>query len=263
METGIISICNQEHDISRASWVTKRCEGPLFTVNRWVLSGFESYIQICPPAWQVTTDPHDKKYMPNGGSDDSWFFFKPVRWSKVAKARGHIIDEFTTYDDLTPHPSGKQLCPGDYYGPLEETPTGDMIDAVRDAVLTYDSFSQECLVAVWEGFGSEEIQALHRQNAAKIQGMGQQQHFVFNASLEAVFEKWRSLLPDEPVSGSSVASLSPQAIWPTTADWFYTVPFDYCSSFFAGPKELTDMLLNDNRIEAYPISLKADYRPKS
>jgi hypothetical protein len=64
------------------------------------------------------------------------------------------------------------------------------------------------------------------------------------------------------IESKIIATLSPQAIWPTTAEWFYTVPFDFYSSFFAGPKALTDVLLADNRVEAYPISLDADYRFK-
>ncbi|WP_152025209.1 hypothetical protein [Congregibacter litoralis] len=235
----------------------------MFTVNRWVPSGFERYVQICPPAWQVSTDPRDKKYTPEDGSPPWEFFLRPVRWSKVAEERGHTIDEYTQYGDLIPHPNYEQLRPGDFCGPLEETPTGAMIDAVSDAVLSYSGEHQECIVAVWHGYGTEEIDDLHRRNATRIKGMGQQEHFVLCASLGTVFEKWRTLLPDEPVSGSSVSSLSPQAIWPTTAEWFFTVPFDHNSSFFAGPAALADALLSDERIEAYPVSLEADFRHES
>lgn len=183
----------------------------------------------------------------------------PVPWAAVAAARGHSIGPYTSFHDLTPHTQMESAQPGDYLGPLEETPTGAMIDAVGEAVLSFSGAGQECLVAVWSGFGSREIDQLHAQKAGMITGMGQQEHFLLSADLATVISTWRSLLPDEPVSASSVASRSPQAIWPTTREWFYAVPFDWHSSFFAGPASLTNTLLNDERIESYLAAIDADY----
>lgn len=183
----------------------------------------------------------------------------PVPWATVAAARGHSIGPYTSFLDLAPHTQMQSAQPGDYLAPLEETPTGAMIDAVGDAVLSFTGASQECLVAVWSGYGSPEIDQLHDLKAGMITGMGQQEHFLLSADLATVISTWRSLLPDEPVSASSVASRSPQAIWPATRDWFYAVPFDWNSSFFAGPASLATTLLNDGRIESYPVALDADY----
>lgn len=151
MENGIISVCRPEPDSRRATWVVERCRGPLFTVNRWMPDGFEKYIQICPPAWRLPTDERDYEYSPS--DRDPWMpaNLNPVRWSEVAAARGHTIDDHTAYRDLTPHVDAKSAQPGDYLGPLEETPTGAMIDAIGDAVLSFSGEQQECIVAVWFG----------------------------------------------------------------------------------------------------------------
>jgi hypothetical protein len=136
-------------------------------------------------------------------------------------------NEFTKFNDFTPHLDTRRPKSGDLLGPLEETP---------------------------------EVMGLHSVNAAQIFGMGQQEHFILSAPLGVIIEKWRSLLPDEPVSASSVCALSPQAIWPTTGKWFFAIPFDWNSSFFGGPVDLTVKLLSDVRIEAYEASIEADFR---
>jgi len=260
VEHSIVAACAPERDGARAAWVVERCRGPLFTVNRWVPAGFEQYIQICPPAWRMPTDRRDYGYSPSDRDPRYPCNLTPVRWSTVAAARGHSIGPRTCFHDLTPHTELDSAQPGDYFAPLEETPTGAMIDAVGKAVLSFSGAGQECLVAVWSGFGSHEIDLLRDRNAAMITGMGQQEHFLLSADLATVIDTWRSLLPDEPVSASSVASRSPQAIWPTTREWFYAVPFDWHSSFFAGPESLATALLSDDRIESYPVSIDADYR---
>lgn len=263
MEDGIVSVCTPERDTSRADWVVKRCRGPLFTVNRWVPAGFDRYIQICPPAWRLPTDVRDFEFSPS--ERDPWIPCNqvPVRWSEVAAEQGHALDEYTKYSDLVPQIAPKAAQPGDVRGPLEGTPTGVMIDSIGDAVLSYSGEHQECIVAIWSGFGTSEIKALESANVTKMAGMGQQEHFVLSAPLGNVIRKWRSLLPAVPVSESSVASFSPQAIWPTTEDWFYAVPFDWNSTFFGGPTTLTERLLSDHRIESHPTSIGADYRRAS
>lgn len=260
MQDGIISVCTPERDNSRASWVVERCRGPLCTVNRWVPDGFEEYIQICPPAWRFPVRYRDYEFSPS--DRPAWLprNLTPVRWSDVAAERGHIIGDHTAYQDLTPHVDPKSAQPGDIMAPLEETPTGAMIDAIGDAVLSFSGHQQECIVAVWCGYNTKEINNLRHQNASAITRMGQQDYLVLSAPLGTIIRKWRSLLPDEPVSESSVASLSPQAIWPTTGDWFCAVPFDWNSTFFAGPSHLVERLLSDERIESYPVSISADYR---
>lgn len=261
-QQGIISVCTPEPDSTRAQWVVDRCEGPRFTVNGWVPAGFESYIQICPPAWRMPMRFEDYEFNPAIAAKDYPVNLTPVRWAEVAAARGHTIDEFTDYWHLTPHPNYACLQPGDFCGPLEETPTGAMIDAVSAAVLAHSSEESDCIVAVWTGHGTREVDELRNRNAAHIRGMGQQEHYVLTGRLGTALRKWRSLLPDDPVSMSSVASLSPQAIWPVSGDWFFAVPFDWHSSFFAGPERLTQRLLSDQGIEAYPLSIKADFRLK-
>ncbi|MEE4109960.1 MAG: hypothetical protein V2I24_11455 [Halieaceae bacterium] len=260
MEPSIISVCTPERTGDRAAWVVERCGGPLFTVNRWVPAGFERYIQICPPAWRMPTNRREYEFSPSDRDPRYPCNLTPVPWATVAAARGHAIGLHTCFHDLTPHTEMQSAQPGDYLGPLEETPTGAMIDAVGEAVLSFSGAGQECLVAVWSGFGSREIDQLHARKAAMITGMGQQEHFLLSADVATVIGTWRSLLPDQPVSASSVASRSPQAIWPATREWFYAVPFDWHSSFFAGPASLATTLLKDERIESYPVALDADYR---
>jgi hypothetical protein len=244
MTTGIISVCTPEPDTSRAEWVVERCNGPLFTVNRWVPSGFESYVQLCLPAHQFT--------------GESW---EPVRLSQVAEARGHTLDEYSSYRSLTPHSDSRAILPGDYAEPMEGNTTPVMMQAVSDALLAHSHRDAECIVAVWFGFGSTEVMALERGGCARISGMGQQEHYILSASLRAVLSKWVDLT-HEPQTQYEGGTRIPQAVWPVSREWFFAVPFDWQSTFFAGPKELTDKLMSDDRLEAYPVALDADYRCK-
>lgn len=210
--------------------------------------------------------PENLALLPDSGADHRpWWRGRidPTRWSEVAAERGLAIDEHTKFSDLMPLERADTVRPGDIFGPLEATPTGDIIDAVSDAILAFSGADQDCIVAVWEGNGLDEMSRLREAGCAQITGMGQQSHFVLHAPLGKVVEYWRWILPDWPVSESSVAGYSPQAIWPSTGDWFFAVPFDFNSSFFGGSAVLTERLLKDNRIESYPVSISADYRHES
>lgn len=134
-----------------------------------------------------------------------------------------------------------------------------MIETLADALIPYSGEDQECLVAVWYGFGTDEIRALEQGGCALIEGVGQQQHFILRGKLGEILRTWRSLLPDQPVPGSN-SDRWPQALWPTTKDWFFAVPFELESSYFAGPRKLSQMLPNDPRIECLSIPLDADFR---
>lgn len=207
---GIISVCTPEHSGRRAKWVLDRCAGPLFTLNRWVPSGFDRYVQICPPAWQV---PEEGSVLPDTGKDPCrppWWHGRldPIRWSEVAAKHWQIIDEHTKFSDLVAVRKDRTVRPGDVFGPLEETPTADMIDAVAEAVLHHSGADSECIVAVWESYVINDSSDITLSDYAAISVMGQQTHYVFGAKLGTVFEYWRSLLPDRPVSESTWGSLS-------------------------------------------------------
>ncbi len=257
----MLAYCMPEADAARAQWVVDGCSGPLFSVRRWVPSGFDAYVQICPPAWKVPEADSDAERAADflAGRQRPQGRLIPTRWAEAAEIRGVHIDGYTHWGSLKLHWQKADAGPGFIYPPMEETPTRAMISAVADAVLAEGDGQETCLVAIWGGFGTDFVDTLHKQRCARIVGMGQQRHFILSAPLQAVMEAWVEVLPDDPSEYEDVAHQSPQAIWPASGAWFYAVPFDWNSSFFASSDTMAQRLLTNPNIEAYPLSHDADY----
>ena len=90
---------------------------------------------------------------------------------------------------------------------------------------------------------------LRRARNTRVEGIGQQGYFLFNASLAAVRDQWWAALKHR----WETVGLAPNALWPESQDWYYAVPFEHCSSYFGGPADLVADIRKAPGLETYEV----------
>lgn len=237
-----------EPDASRADWVVEGCYGPLWTLHRIVPECFEQYICIRHPGWRWPNASQREEFL-TADPEAQFQRMTPARWSEVAREFGHDPAKSMSWSSFAPDFDYANPKPGDLAPPLEGELPLVVLDTVFDALLSHSGADQECVCAIWEGFGNHEVRAIAEAGAARIEGMAQQGHYLMRASLSTVLEQWRSVLINKPES----CGLTPQAVWPATAAWFFAVPFEMHASFLGGTTGITSKLLCNPLIDAYTV----------
>lgn len=245
---GALAPYHPEPDASRADWVVEGCYGPLFTLHRIVPEVFQRYVCIRHHGWRWPEDCLSKQFQALGPDKQAQRMI-PARWSEVAEEFGHDACEAMTWGSIAPPVDYMNPKPGDVAPPLEGEVPLAVFDSVFDVLLSHSGSDQECICAIWEGFGNRELDAIVRAGAARIEGMGQQGHHLMRASLGTIREQWRSVLINERAS----CGLVPQAVWPTTAEWLFAVPFEMHASFLGGTAAMASKLQGYEQIDAYPV----------
>lgn len=248
---GALAPYHPEPDASRADWVVEGCYGPLFTLHRIVPEVFERYVCIRHHGWRWPKECRTKEFLALSPEEQA-LRMVPARWSEVAEEFGHDPCEAMNWRSIAPpfdydYKNPKQ--PGEVAPPLEGEVPLAVFDRVFDVLLSYSGRDQECICAIWEGFNNPELHAIVRGGAARIEGMGQQGHYLMSAPLGTIREQWRSVLINERES----CGLVPQAVWPTTEEWLFAVPFEMHASFLGGTAAITSKLQGYEQIDVYPV----------
>ena len=239
-----------EPDAKPAAWVVERCIGPKHTLHTVVPSGFASYVLICHPGWSFDAlDPNDKEAW--AALRAGWVDARkltPVRWDEVETAnnrRPHrLIQFFQTFPFVTQEPGTAGIN-----GPLECELTVDMMESLFAILAEIGGPHQEVLCGIWEGFNLP----LYRQAKVKFETYpGQQSYFLFSSTLSRLRDCWLAAY-EQAVNrhGIGVAGLVPNAIWPTTCDWFLASPCNRPSSYFGGSIALVNKILHPEVLETY------------
>ena len=129
--------------------------------------------------------------------------------------------------------------------PLEGDITVEMVEILFDILIRHTGENQECICAFWEGYGTQDH--LIRARNTRVEGIGQQGYFLFNASLAEVRDQWWVARKHRWES----VGLTPNALWPETQNWYYAVPFERSSSYFGGPVELVSDIRKAPGLETY------------
>ena len=233
-----------------AAWVSNQCIGPHRTLHNVVPSGLENYVRICQPGWLwegVARTPEETMAVDDFEDRKR---ATPVRWCDVAKENDRQMDGQTAWRSIVPSPmkmSGYDTRRG--YGgiaaPYEGEITLEMMEILFDILMRHSGGKQECICAFWEGFGTFD----HVRGVRRLEGIGQGVHLLFKASLAAVRDQWALVLKHV----SERSGLTPQAMWPTTRDWYYTIPFEMHSSYFGADPELAAEIRNAPGLETYDV----------
>ena len=239
-----------EPDASFASWVIHRCIGPKHTLHTIVPSGFENYIRICHPASLLAPiDPDDElawSYLNAGWNDPERKTL--VRWDEVADMNDITPDRLMQWHQIcapTVQPPGS----GGIEPPLEGELTAQMMLNIFDILCDYDGSEQEVMCGFWEGYNIyNDI-----PEAAKFESFpGRGNYLLFRSVLSKVKEGWLAA-SDQALNHHrfEISGLVPNAIWPTTCDWYLALPYNLPSSYFGGPKHLVNKISRNDCLEIY------------
>ena len=256
MTENVLAVCTPERDTARAEWVRRNCSGPLFTLHRSIPRGFERYARILHPWWRLAaaTTEHELAFRRSGGVDHSDLDLTPVRWKDQADKMGAELTATSLWDDfasssdtLSIDKFDKLIATGNagIILPYEGELSRDMGEAIFTAVSAFSGEACECICAFWEGFGSLTLTNI---DAPAIDGMAQGEHRLFSATLAEVLKAWLSELDPNSLT------VTPQAIWPLSRDWFLAVPFEQTNSFFGGSAEFVGELLSSDALEALDVT---------
>ena len=161
----------------------------------------------------------------------------------MAEQNGKIGHRLMHWRSIAPTSIDVRSGSSGFSAPYEGELTIEIVETLFDIFIRHHGEDQECVCAFWEGYGIfDRVPARIR-----IEGLGQQGHFLFHASLAAIRDQWRLVLQHarEP------SGLTPQAVWPTSRDWYYAVPFEMHSSFFGGPAHLAAEIQSETRLESF------------
>lgn len=241
---------NIETDPKRADWVQELCVGPKRTLHSVVPIGFEHYIRILHPAWLVGAihplDTEAWKKLRSGRCDAEEK--KPVQWSEVAMKNGHDTHRQMKWYDIAP-PVTRELGKAGIDPPLEGELTENMVERLFETFIEQGDENQEVLCGFWEGYGYSYASS----KAARFKNYDvDHQYVLLRGTLASVRDGW--LAAHEQLvrnDGMETSGWVPNAVWPTTCEWYLAVEYHLMSSYLGGPASLIKRIRNDGNFETY------------
>ncbi|MDA9919307.1 hypothetical protein N9D72_03380 [Porticoccaceae bacterium] len=238
--------CDIETDAKPAAWAVKRCIGPKHTLHTIVPSGFASYVRICHPGWSFDAlDPNDEEAW--AALRAGWVDARkltPVRWDDVEIANNRRPHRLMQFFQTFQKPGTAAID-----GPLEGELTVDMMESLFAILAEIGGPHQQVFCGIWEGFNLP----IYRQARVRFETYsGQQSYLLFSSTLSRLRDCWLAAY-EHAINrhGIGVAGLVPNAIWPTTCDWFLASPYNRPSSYFGGSTTLVNKILHAEVLETY------------
>ena len=247
MEDQLFQFYKPEEDASRADWVIERCNGPKDTLQTIMPSGFASYVRICHPGWFVEAlDPDDEK---SWAAIRAGHFHKikqtPTRWQDTAIANRRSPHRLMQWHSICSDGEVELGAEG-VNPPLEGELTKSMVESIFDILINHRGSDQECVCGFWEGFRQfDDYPQVPRFECSP----GHQHYLLFNSSLSGIRDHW--LAVHEHRAGRETSGSTPNAIWPTTCDWYLAISYEMKSSYFGGGVEIATDIGNTDNLESY------------
>ncbi len=239
-----------EPDEKRATWVTEQCTGPKHTLCSIVPSGFSSYVRICHPArsYNALNKNDEKAWAALRGGWSTAETPTLIRWDDTAAANHRTPHRLMQWFEIC-SPAPREQGKAGIDPPLEGELTKGIIESLFEILIDHSGEDQDVLCGIWEGFGNW---ASYRTGAKFESFFGQQHYLLFSSTLSKV--KNGCLAAHEYVSKQhslETASLTPNAVWPSTRDWYLAVPYHRQSSYLGGPEDLVKRIMNTESLETY------------
>lgn len=247
---------NLEPDTKRADWVVERRVGPRNTLHSVVPTGFASYARILHPAWSA--ESLDR------GDEKAWNELRagwreaedlaPVRWDDTAAENSRHAHRLMQWSDIC-SPGVRKPGMAGTDPPLEGELTPEIVEKLFDVLATYSDEYQEVLCGFWEGYGRFYTS---RAKARFKNYAGDQSYIIFNSTLAGVRDGWLAALEYSYRNhGIGTNGLAPNAVWPTTREWYLAVDYNLRSTYLGGPASLIDSVCAAANLEAY-VALPGD-----
>ena len=212
-------------DLAHMEWLIKHIR-PIGRgsdrVHLWsiVPQGFPAYARILHPAYS--------------GADDT-----PVRWASVAAEHGQVAHPLMKFERLLGRddptwdadPSMGQL-------PMEEASI--IVSTLRHFTTTPD----RCYLLVWDGYGGLVERSFPPSRKLNLPDRS---YWAYVGNIDSVLE-----LSDE---GNILQG--PNLWWPEDQAWVVATEIDFVDTHVGGSTECVSQLLDDFRLEAFPISIDA------
>ena len=216
-----------------AEWILERrleywsLPGQRTPVCAVVPTGFEAYCRLFHPALRVS----------NGHAVE-------VRWGNIASELGAELQGDTAWGDLA---SGDAAFSGLWHqaprtGSLSQKEVTALVDLLRPSTST----GEECIFAVWDGYGGSE---LDRQwpGAARLRLPGRT-YVLLKGPIEAATVSY-----DVPEPGLPTFDQSPNIWWPSDVAWCVATDIDLCWTYVGASRQCIDQIIADPRLEALQV----------
>lgn len=236
-----------EPDARRVDWVVERRVGSKHTLHTIVPSGFSSYVRILHPAWSAEAL--------NCADENAWAELRagrrrdaedpvPVHWADVAaktKCKTHRLMQWYDIGPATIREPGTEGIDPPFEGEL----TADTVEALFKLLIEFSGANQEVLCGFWEGAATFDapLATARFENWA-----GDQSYIVLNATLAGVRDGWLAAIEHCRLG---TLGWAPNAVWPTTREWYLAVDYHLYSTYIGGPARLIDSICEEADFETY------------
>ncbi len=225
-------------DLSAAAWVEDGIGAFDDGVGSLIPDRFDRYARILHPAG-VGDPPAD------------------VPWSAVAAWAGREMHSLAQFEAISsPRVAGNDPPPWSRR-PAEGEPPPGLLRALCEVLARHTS-TRKCWLCLWEGYGWIGGSPGPEVSPVKLP---QRAYLLFEGSLDSVSEMgWRlgeSLAVEHPGPGSDPSQFEPQPpnlFWPDDRAWFVASEIDLDSTYIGGSADLVADLLEDPRLETWPVN---------
>lgn len=251
-------------EVSVADWLAPRLLGwgghdgtPVAAV---VPGGFDAYARVLHPV----------------GQDDEEI--APTTWATVCEATGRAAHARMQWEAISGTRHFRRTTTKDWDG--NEPEQGNLqpvtLAAVLDVLERWTTANQECVMALWDGFGWVGGQGAGLYGSAGSSTMPPaypsevldgprlqlpaREYLLFTGPLRTA-QLLGHRTPDELREQWPYDWLwrqSPNLLWPGDRTWCLATEIDFDSTLVGGPGELVEALVSDPRLEAYSIEPDSD-----
>jgi hypothetical protein len=233
-------------DVAAADWLGPRLRRFGSAVAAVVPDGFPAYVRIFHPA----RGPNDR----------------PVRWAQVAAWSGRRMHRLAQFHAISRPAASASAGPAPWDGqdPPEGNLPAELLRVLCATLAGHTSTPESCWFCLWDGYGW-----LHGSPSIAI--MGHRGSIAVPPAFPTeVLEGPRVRLPgrDYLLFAGSLAAApqlgwtdpdgllfpqSPNLFWPQDHAWCVASEIDLPCTLVAGPEALAQALIDDPRLEAWPV----------
>lgn len=207
---------------------------------------YESYVWLPNPAWKWVEPERDGAvvYESRGLEADLWAL--PVKWSEVAAANGKQMNKKAQWTEICgPHTNygERAVLPNQNWtwAPRQQNIEPSAVHTLAEVLSQWTSRGDRCLSGQWEGSGFDW------ETKARIE-FPDWTYYVWSCRFGDLIDWLKQ--PDSYVRDSEM----PHVVWPEDRSWFMAILYSGYSSYVAGPRQMTDAILESD-LEAYEVEL--------